>query len=232
MLHASTVRPFATDDARVVYPRLIEIENFAEVATARGQKPSCLAQSLQGVSLTNRLEIIAGGFGPLYEHGQVKPVDLVFQPKYVLYRSFGAIPSVSVAAAELFPLSGNRQLWSSYAMAYVSWFLFMPKESTESKSWNPRDSVRRCEDARMAAKPVRRHTVYSENLQALTSSVSTFRSHVRRWRTFIEFRGSPLLPSTPGRTWNYLCTFSSGERQGANALRALHRFRIEAKAST
>lgn len=162
MLRASTARPFATDDARVVYPRLLEIENFVEVATARGQKPSCLARSLQGASLTNRLEIITGGLGSLYEHGQVKPVDLVFQPRYVLYRSFGATPSVSVAAAELFPLSGNRQLWNSYAMAYVSWFLFMPKESTESKSWNRRDSVRQCEDARIAAKPVRRHTVYNE----------------------------------------------------------------------
>ncbi|MDP3091238.1 MAG: hypothetical protein Q8N04_11195 [Nitrospira sp.] len=110
---ASAVRPFVTDDARVVYPGQLEMENFAEVATTRGQKPSYLARSLQGVSLTDRLELIAGGFGPVYEHGQIKPVDLVFQPKYVLYRSFGAIPSVSVAAAQLFPLSGNRQLWNS-----------------------------------------------------------------------------------------------------------------------
>lgn len=102
---ASAVRPFVTDDARVVYPGQLEIENFAEVATAQGQKPSDLARSLQGVLLTDRLEIIAGGFGPLYEHAQVKPVDLGFQPKYVLYRSFGAIPSVSVAAAELFPMA-------------------------------------------------------------------------------------------------------------------------------
>jgi hypothetical protein len=46
------------------------------------------------------LEIIAGGFGPVYEHGQVKPVDLMLQPKYLLYRNFWAIPSVFVAAAE------------------------------------------------------------------------------------------------------------------------------------
>jgi hypothetical protein len=128
---ALAVRPFVTDDARIVYPGQLEIENFAEVSLAQGRKPGYLARSLQGVSLTDRLEIIAGGFGPVYDNGQVKPVDPVFQPKYVLYRSFGAIPSVSVAAAELFPLSGNRQLWNSYAMAHVSWFLFMPKESTD-----------------------------------------------------------------------------------------------------
>lgn len=128
---ASAVRPFVTDDARIVYPGQLEIENFAEVATARGQKPSYFARSLQGVSLTDRLELIAGGFGATYQDGQIKPDDLVFQPKYVLYRSFGAIPSVSVAAAQLFPLSGNRQLWNSYAMAHVSWFLFTPPESTD-----------------------------------------------------------------------------------------------------
>jgi hypothetical protein len=47
-------------------------------------------------------------------------------------------------------------------MAYERWFLFMRQENAESKSWNCRDSVRRCEDTRMTAKPVRRHTVYNE----------------------------------------------------------------------
>lgn len=97
-------------------------------------------------------------------------------------------------------------------MAHVSWFLLMPQENTESKNWSRRDSVRRCEDARSAAKPVRRHTAYNETLRASTASVSTFRSHVRRWRTFVGFQGSPLLPSKPDRTWNCPCNFSSGKR--------------------
>lgn len=95
---ASAVRLFVTDDVCVVYPGQLEMVNFAEVAPARGQKPSCLARSLQGVSLTGGLEIFAGGFGLVYEHGQVKPMDLVFQPKYVLYRSVGATPSVSAVS--------------------------------------------------------------------------------------------------------------------------------------
>ena len=51
---------------------------------------------------------------------------MLIQPKYVLHSSLGAIPSLSVAAASLFPLSGNRQHWDGYAMAHVRWFLFTP----------------------------------------------------------------------------------------------------------
>lgn len=127
---ALAVRPFVTDDARVIYPGQLEVENYAEVSMSN-QKPVYTARSLQGVSITDRLEIIAGGFGPTYENKVTRPVDLVFQPKYLLYRGFGAMPSVSVAAAELIPLSGNKQLWNSYAMFHVSWFLFMPPDSTD-----------------------------------------------------------------------------------------------------
>lgn len=56
---------------------------------------------------------------------------MLIQPKYVVYRSFGAIPSLSVAAGSLFPLSGNRQLWNSFAMVHASWFLFTPEGSTD-----------------------------------------------------------------------------------------------------
>ena len=56
---------------------------------------------------------------------------MLIQPKYVLHNSLGAIPSVSVTAASLFPLSGNRQHWDGYAMAQVSWFLFTPDADTD-----------------------------------------------------------------------------------------------------
>ena len=128
---AFAVRPFVTDDARVVFKGQLEVENFAQLNMTKGEKPSYQIRSLQGTSVTDRLEIIAGGFGPLYENKQVKPVDLVFQPKYVFYRSLGAIPSLSAAVGQLFPLSGNRQQWNSYAMVHASWFLFTPPESTD-----------------------------------------------------------------------------------------------------
>ncbi len=62
----------------------------------------------------------------------IKPArDLLIQPKYVLHSSLGAIPSISIAAVTLFPLSGNRQHWDGYAMAHISWFLFTPDPDTD-----------------------------------------------------------------------------------------------------
>ena len=128
---AWAVRPFVTDDARIVYKGQVEMENFAGISMSSEDKPTIEARSLQGAAFTDRFELIAGGFGFSYYDNQARPLDMLIQPKYVIYRSFGAIPSVSVAAASLFPLSGNRQLWDSYAMAHISWFLFTPKESSD-----------------------------------------------------------------------------------------------------
>lgn len=128
---AFAVRPFVTDDARIVYKGQLETESYAGLTLTPRDKPTVEARALQGMSLTDRLEIIAGGFGFTYQADQARPLDLLVQPKYVLYRSFGAIPSISVAAASLFPLSGNRQQWNSYAMAHASWFLFTPEGSTD-----------------------------------------------------------------------------------------------------
>ena len=128
---ASAVRPFVTDDARVVYPGQLEVENFGGIAMSRGREPGFEIRSLQGTSVSDRLEIIGGGFGFQYENNKMTPQDLLFQPKYVLYRSFGLVPSVSAAVAVLAPLSGNRQLWNSYNMMHFSWFLFTPEDSTD-----------------------------------------------------------------------------------------------------
>lgn len=128
---AWAVRPFVTDDARIVYKGQVEVENFAGISMSSGDKPTIEARSLQGASFTDRFELIGGGFGFTYHDNQARPLDMLIQPKYLIYRSFGPIPSVSVAAASLFPLSGNRQHWDSYAMAHISWFLFTPQESSD-----------------------------------------------------------------------------------------------------
>ena len=125
------VRPFVTDDARIVYKGELETESFAGVSMANGSNPVIEARSLQGLSFTDRFELIAGGFGFTYQNGQTRPLDMLIQPKYVIHRSFGIIPSISVAAGSLFPLSGNKQHWDSYTMAHVSWFLFTPESSTD-----------------------------------------------------------------------------------------------------
>lgn len=129
--YAFAVRPFVTDDARIVYKGQLEVETYAGMTIAKGDKPATEARSLQGIAITDRLELIAGGFGFTYQDNQARPLDMLIQPKYVLHSSLGAIPSLSVAAATLFPLSGNRQHWDGYAMAHVSWFLFTPEASTD-----------------------------------------------------------------------------------------------------
>lgn len=128
---ALAVRPFVTDDARVVYKGQLETETFSGLTMSKGSQPGFEIRSLQGTSVTDRLEIIAGGMGFQYTDRKLTADDLVFQPKYVLYRSFGWVPSVSIAPALLMPLGGNRQLWNSYAITHISWFLFTPEGSTD-----------------------------------------------------------------------------------------------------
>jgi len=125
------VRPFVTDDARIVYKGQLETESFAGVTMSQSNKPAFEARFLQGMSFTDRFELIAGGFGFTYQDEQARPLDMLIQPKYVLYRSFGVIPSISITAAQLFPLSGNQQHWDSYTMAHLSWFLFTPQDSSD-----------------------------------------------------------------------------------------------------
>ena len=128
---ALAVRPFVTDDARIVYKGQLATETYAGMTMVKGQKPAIEARALQGIAFTDRFELVAGGFGFTYQDNHTRPLDLLIQPKYVLHSSLGAIPSLSVAAASLLPLSGNRQHWDGYAMAHVSWFLFTPEDSTD-----------------------------------------------------------------------------------------------------
>jgi hypothetical protein len=128
---ALAVRPFVTDDARVVYKGQVLTESYGGMTMVQGDKPATEARSLQGLGITDRFELTAGGFGFTYRDNQARPLDMLIQPKYVLHSSLGAIPSLSVAAASLFPLSGNRQHWDGYAMAHVSWFLFTPDADTD-----------------------------------------------------------------------------------------------------
>ena len=128
---ALAVRPFVTDDARIVYKGHVTTETYGGITMVQGDKPAIEARSLQGLGITDRFELTAGGFGFSYQDNHARPLDMLIQPKYVLHNSLGAIPSVSVTAASLFPLSGNRQHWDGYAMAQVSWFLFTPDADTD-----------------------------------------------------------------------------------------------------
>lgn len=123
---ALAVRPFVTDDARIVYKGQLGTETYGGMTVVKGGSPAYEMRTLEGLGITDRFELTAGGFGFTYQDHQVRPLDLLIQPKYVLHSSLGAIPSLSVAAAMMYPLSGNRQHWDGYAMMHVSWFLFTP----------------------------------------------------------------------------------------------------------
>lgn len=121
---AGAVRPFVTDDARIVDRGQIGVETFGKLSTSEGEKPGFSLQSLQGIGLTDRLELTVGGFGFEYRDRRAVAENLVFQPKLILHRSFGAVPSASASAGVIIPISGNRQHWNNYAMAQASWYLF------------------------------------------------------------------------------------------------------------
>ena len=82
---ALAVRPFVTDDARIVYKGQLEAETYAGMTVDKGDKPTIEARALQGYAFTERFELIAGGFGFTYQDSQARPLDLLVQPKYILH---------------------------------------------------------------------------------------------------------------------------------------------------
>jgi hypothetical protein len=128
---AEGVRPFITDDARISEKGQVAIETFAQLAVTEGEKPAYGLHSLQAFGITDRLELTTGSIGAEARDRRLITDNLVLQPKFLLYQSFGAIPSVSTAAGLVIPLSGNRQQWDTYAMAHVSWFLFRLEDSPD-----------------------------------------------------------------------------------------------------
>jgi hypothetical protein len=129
---ALAVRPFVTDDARIVNMGQFETESWGELRLQRGNSPGYHVASLQGYSPTDRLEIIGGVIGLDYAQRRLSFDDVVLQPKYLIYRSLNSLmPSISSAVGWLSPISGNRQQWNNYAMFHASWFLFTPQGSTD-----------------------------------------------------------------------------------------------------
>ena len=129
---SEAVRPFVTDDARIVDKGQLETESFTGLELIRGQTPAFTLGTLEAIAVTDWLQITAGGIGLEYHDKRLTVLeDLVFQPKVVVHRSFGLIPSITIAPSLLIPTSGNRQLWNSFMMAHISWFLFTPEGSPD-----------------------------------------------------------------------------------------------------
>ena len=80
---AFAVCPFVTDDARIIYRGQVVTESYGGITMAQGEKPAIEARSLQGIGITDRLELTAGGLGFTYHDNQARPLDILIQPKYV-----------------------------------------------------------------------------------------------------------------------------------------------------
>ena len=57
---ALAVRPFVTDDARIVYKGQVTTETYGGITMVQGDKPAIEARSLQGLGITDRFELTAG----------------------------------------------------------------------------------------------------------------------------------------------------------------------------
>lgn len=119
------VRPFVTDDARIIDYGQVEVENWLEFATASGSR-DYVYNVMGGVSPTEWLEIIAGA-GVGYATGDDEGVSLlnpVLQPKVLLFKTReDGTPGLALAAGVLFP-HGSGPLsddgWGGYLLALTS----------------------------------------------------------------------------------------------------------------
>jgi hypothetical protein len=66
-------------------------ETYGGIMMVKGDQPAIEARALQGLGITDRLELTAGGFGSTYQGSQARPLDLLIQPKYVLHNPLGAL---------------------------------------------------------------------------------------------------------------------------------------------
>jgi hypothetical protein len=123
---AYAVRPFITDDARIAPKGHVENETFGGPVMSPHKKPAYDFGSIEALSFTSRFELSAGIVDLQYHRDKLVLQDVLIQPKYLIYESFGAVPSVSASAGVLMPVSGNQQQWDQYAMGQLSWFLFRP----------------------------------------------------------------------------------------------------------
>ncbi len=61
--NALAVRPFVTDDARIVYKGQLATETYGGMTVVKGESPAYEARTLEGLGITDRFELTAGGFG-------------------------------------------------------------------------------------------------------------------------------------------------------------------------
>ncbi|NLY95792.1 MAG: transporter [Myxococcales bacterium] len=112
------VRPFVTDDARIVDEGQLEIEMWPELVFARGG--SWFGYNVMGgVGLTPWLEILAGGGAGVDHDGRFTAANPIVQPKLLLVRAQeNGVPGLALVAGVTLPW-GRGEMHDDATGAFV-----------------------------------------------------------------------------------------------------------------
>lgn len=114
------VRPFVTDDARIIDVGQIETETWLEIVRGGGTSRPAL-QMLGGVTLNDWMEIIAGGGIGMddIEGGRFSVANPVIQPKLLMWRADeDGFPGLAFAAGVTLP-AGRGSLYEDATGFYL-----------------------------------------------------------------------------------------------------------------
>jgi hypothetical protein len=117
-VRARAVRPFVTDDARIVDEGQVELETWPELAMTRGDL--WFGYNLvAGVSLTPWIELIAGGGVGVDEGGRFTAANPVFQPKLLFVRAQdNGVPGLALVVGVTLPF-GRGVMYDDATGVYV-----------------------------------------------------------------------------------------------------------------
>lgn len=115
---AQAVRPFVTDDARIIDVGQLELEMWPEFAFAQGDFWAGY-NVMAGVSVTPWLELLAGGGVGVEKGGRFTAANPVIQPKLLFVRAQeNGIPGVSLVAGVTLPV-GRGEMYDDATGAFV-----------------------------------------------------------------------------------------------------------------
>lgn len=100
---ASAVRPFVTDDARIIDKGQVEVESWVELVRANRRLYPGL-HSMAGVSFTHWFELIVGAGLGLDGENRVTIANPVIQPKFLVFRAQeNGIPGLAFGVGATLP---------------------------------------------------------------------------------------------------------------------------------
>jgi hypothetical protein len=117
--NAFAVRPFVTDDARIIDVRQVEIETWTELG--RSSTESTLGQHIMsGYTFNNWFELIGGfGIGRDLKNGEFTIGNPVIQPKFLLWQAYDdGFPGLAMGLGTTLPY--GRGAFHDEALGYYT----------------------------------------------------------------------------------------------------------------